>query len=169
MKNLMQLLALVFFTVAMSLTSSASTVLCQTGPVTVAGKGTTFETIYSCAIAAKAVATGKSIRVTALVFGDGSAIASEVFMNGQAVLGAEPNSTLAYSFYQFIIVNTGATTGSLTGLVPGSSPNTIQPLGMQSVSPATLPWASGWTLEISVATNAGSNTFGTSFTVELLD
>jgi hypothetical protein len=169
MKSLMHLLAVVLFTAAVGLTSSASTLLCQTGPVTLAGKGTTFETIYSCAIPAKAVATGKSIRVTALVFGDGSAIASQVFMNGHSVLGAEPNSTLAYSFYQFIIVNTGATTGSLTGLVPGSSPNTTQPFGMQSVSPATLPWASGWTLEVSVATNAGFNTFGTSFTVELLD
>jgi hypothetical protein len=70
--------------------------------------------------------------------------------------------------WEFIIVNTGSTTGSLSGLVPGSTNNSVQAVGYTTVAPATLPWATGWTIEIGFQSNYIA-AYGETFAVEILN
>lgn len=160
-----RVVALAFFAVIASMGSSASTLLCQTGPVTLTGSGSEV-TLYSCAIPANAVPVSKSIRVTTLVSSPG-AVLSIITLNGHDLADEEPPS--GGSFWQFTLANNGGTTGSMAGLRPGSSTNTLGPLGFQSVSPAVLPWTTGWTLQIRVFADIGVQIEGCLFTVEILD
>lgn len=92
---------------------------------------------------------------------------SEIILNGTTLTDQEPPA--GGQTWDFVIANTGSTTGSMSGIRPGSSENTVAPIGYQSVSPATLPWASGWTLELAVYADTGVKEEGCSFTVEILD
>jgi hypothetical protein len=55
------------------------------------------------------------------------------------------------------------------GLMPGSASFAVQSFGAGSVSPATLPWASGWTLQILVSSAPGTTASGDLFTIEIID
>lgn len=146
-------------------TSSASSLLCQSGPVTLTGNQNT-QSMYTCAIPANAVPTGKSIRVT-VNLASPSQMLSEIILNGTTLTDEQPPA--GGQTWDFVIVNTGGTTGSLSGIRPGSAQNTLGPLGFQSVSPAILPWTSGWTLKIGVIASVGIKEEGSSFTVEILN
>jgi len=166
MKRSMRLLAAMFFIAAMSSSSFAYRLLCQTGPITKVATSTV-QTIYSCAIPANAVATNKSIRVTMNLVADGQ------FWCGLVLNGAntyQPFTTPTGSnHWDMIIVNTGSTTGSLGGLLPeNNTQGTVGALAAQSVSPATLPWASGWTLAFTVLSPTTTTMYGATFTVEIL-
>jgi hypothetical protein len=159
------LAGLTFFAALATATGSASTLLCQTGPVTLTGSDADV-TLYTCAIPANAVATGKSIRVTASLDSSGE-VASYVVLNGYDAFSAEPPD--GPSFWQFTIANTGSTTGSFAGIRPETTYSSLGSFGGQTVSPATLPWSTGWTLEIQVFADTGVPIDGDLFTVEILD
>jgi hypothetical protein len=122
--------------------------------------------MYTCTIPANAVPSGKSIRVT-VALGSSGAVLSDLVLNGTGTYDAEPPSGL--SFWQFTIANNGGTTGSIAGFKPTSAVSQVAPFASQSVSPATLPWASGWTLQIDVLADTGVTADGDLFTVEILD
>jgi hypothetical protein len=152
MKSIIRILAFAaFLTSVSSVRSLASTLLCQTGPVNVAGSGSLVP-MYTCAIPANAVPSGKSIRVT-VALGSIGAVLSDLVLNGTETYDAEPPSGL--SFWQFTIANTGGTTGSMAGFKPTNAASQVAPFASQNASPATLPWASGWTLRIEVLSDTG--------------
>lgn len=165
MKGLTKLFfAVTFLALATCLNSSASSLLCQSGPVTLTGN-LSLVTIYSCAIPANAVASGQSIRVTAAL-GSGGSMLSDLILNGYELTDANPPSGV--SQWEFEVLNTGSNTGSLGGLMPGASAYTVKPFGYQNV-PVSLPWSSGWTLQIAVWADSGVKELGFGFTVEVLN
>jgi hypothetical protein len=143
--------ALIFLACLAAANSFASTLLCQSGPVTFTGN-LADQSMYTCAIPANAVPTGKAIRVTVTV-SSGGEMTSGLILNGTNLTDAEPPA--GAQTWDFVIMNTGSTTGSLSGITPGASENTLRPPGFQSLSPATVPWASGWTLELWVFADTG--------------
>lgn len=69
--------------------------------------------------------------------------------------------------WSFTITNTGGTGWSIGGFVTLGSSFFV--FGPQNCNPATVPWSSGWTLEIGVAAPTGTVVvFGDTFTVEIL-
>jgi hypothetical protein len=82
------LAALTFLTSLAAANSFASTLLCQKGPVTFTGNQAT-QSMYTCAIPANAVPTGKAIRVTATVASSGEMI-SGIVLNGTNLTNQEP-------------------------------------------------------------------------------
>lgn len=165
MKHLLRSFAAVIFVlVGLSLNSSASSLLCQTGPVTINGSAQ-LVTMYTCAIPANAVASGKSLRITASLWSS-SLVNSYIILNGTGVLSAAPAS--GAHIYQFVLARTGTTTGSMGGLMPGASVNTFAPVAIANTG-VTLPWGTGWTLQVQVSANTGVTVFGDLFTVEILN
>jgi hypothetical protein len=66
------------------------------------------------------------------------------------------------------MMNTGGTAFSISGVnvIPGSE----YIYGSQNVTHPTIPWTSGWVLEIGVASRSGTVTVnGDSFLVEIMD
>jgi hypothetical protein len=158
--------AAALFALMASSSAFASTLLCQTGPVTLTGNNNNIQSIYTCAIPANSVPTGKSIRLTVTLSSPGQIITG-IVLNGTTLTDIQ--TPVGGQTWDFVLMHTGSTTGSIAGIRPGSSQNTLAPVGYQSVSPATLPWASGWTLEVFVQAATGVIEEGCSFTVEILD
>lgn len=99
---------LAFFTVAMSLNSFGSSVLCQSLPVAVSTNNV-YRTLFTCAIPANGVGIGKSLRVTVNLHSVTGApgVGSLLEFNGNEVDSTSTPSQLAEQNWNFIVANTG--------------------------------------------------------------
>jgi hypothetical protein len=79
---------LAFLTVGMSLNSFAYSVLCQSLPVSVSTNNV-FKPLFTCAIPANAVPTGKALRITSNLHSASAAVDGAVFFNGSLVADLE--------------------------------------------------------------------------------
>ena len=167
MKNVIRLLAAVtFFTVVMSLNSFGYSVLCHSLPTSVA-VGATIEPLFTCAIPANAVAVGSSLRLTANLHPTNHSSNSYVVFNGNAALSGSALMTVEEN-WSITITNTGGTGVSFGGVFSNASAF-VYVWGPQETDAVTVPWSSGWTLEIGVSSNGSVIVHGDTFTVEILD
>jgi hypothetical protein len=158
--------ATILFMVAGSLNGFGYSVLCQSLPASVVANDV-LKPLFSCAIPANAVASGKSIRVTANLHATTSGtLTSHITLNGSI---ADANSSTAQNeetSWSFIVTNTGGTGCQIGGTTTvGSDAGAFGPGQTGTV---TVPWTSGWTLEIEVSTGTGTAE-GDTFVVEILD
>ncbi len=173
MKAMRLFAAITFFTLAMNLHSFGYSVLCQSLPKS-QSVSDVFHPLFTCAIPANAVATGKSIRVTVYLHQvplNNISLDSSLYLNGTAVgLGGATLDNEEQSL-TYTITNTGGTGWSIGG-VQMNGASSYAAVGTQNCAtiPA-LPWSTGWTLGIWVAwSNSGTTTvLGDIFTVEILD
>jgi hypothetical protein len=172
MKSLTRFLAaVIFLTVVMSLSSSASSLLCSASPTAKLTDNGSYQVIYTCTIAANTVATNKAIRFT---FGIGAQSANdgdyEMYFNGVAIGGG--GITLEQNYFQLMIMNTGSTAGEILGIVPNPDATSyaggggIEDGGGSSLS--GLKWSGAQTLVIQVYPLTGW-VQGQMFIVELVD
>jgi hypothetical protein len=167
MKIASRVAAIAFLLVLAGSTQSfAYEVLCQSLPVT---KTVTdvITPMFTCAIPANAVAEGKSLRVTSTMHsGSQGELLESLLLNGADAAYAYVTEDGQAMGLSFIITNTGGTTEVIGG-------QSFYPAGTASYSGsanATIPWTSGWTLEISANASSGSVTAdGDTFVVEILD
>jgi hypothetical protein len=163
-------LAAWFLAATLTTSSFASTLLCQSGPKTVSGQGNgTIFTVWYCDIPANAVPLGKSLRVT-IDLGTGGEVGDYITLNGTIVASlSSPTTGDATRHWEFILQDTGSTTGAIAGLEPLQGElAAVVPFGNQSVI-ATLPWSTGWTLEYQAQAAETVTLYGVSFIVEILD
>ena len=159
-----------FFAAASALSSSAYSVVCSQGPTSqITGNGSN-QLIYSCTIPANKIATDRSIRITANVVTTGGApgVNGTVLLNGVTLVTVGVDSPDMY--WQFTIMNTGATTGYFAGIFPYY--NSSEPF--VNITPAAdslsgLSWASAQTLEIEFDASSAYTATGTTFIVEAID
>lgn len=138
--------------------------LCQSVPKSFTATAE-YTLLFSCAIPANAVPTGKSLRVTTFFHGSSAELNSLLYLNGVEARGTsgEENDEQGYSF---TLINTGGTGFSIGGTqlsfeaeIGGIGPQTL-------TSVPAIPWTTGWTLAVYVA---GSGTaVGDTFIVEII-
>jgi hypothetical protein len=165
MKRSIRLVAAVmFFGAVMSLNSFGYSILCQSAPKSFTTSAT-IQPMFTCAIPANAVPTGKSLRLTAYLHpgsGPSGNTISSLWLNGTDITftyGTAPEQT-----FNVIISNAGGTSWLLAGTLcnEGTSCSSTFYQG------TSLPWSSGWTLEIGVD-GPGNIAYGDVFIVEILD
>jgi hypothetical protein len=166
MKTIRLLAAVIFLMVAMSLNSFGYEVLCQSLPTSLTVTDV-ITPIFTCAIPANAAATGKSLRLTSnLHLGSTGELVGGIYLSGSDFANGFATSEGQEMNFSIIITNTGGTGCRAAGTVIGNSSFAVGP---GTGSGLTVPWSSGWNLQVKVDVSSGSVIAdGDTFVVEIL-
>ncbi len=155
MKHWIRIVGLLWlFTAAATLNSFGYSALCQSLPVSVSA-GSLIVPLFTCNIPANAVAQAKSLRVTANLHFINGTVDSYIYFNGGDVTGEGNTPPVANNEqnWTFMVTNIGSTSFSIGGT--SAIVSSIFAFGPQSVLHPSVPWSSGWTLQIKVASRNG--------------
>jgi hypothetical protein len=172
MKKIRLFAALIFFAAAMPLNSFAYEVLCQSAPTSTTVNAT-LKPIFTCAIPANAVATGKALRVTTNLHQTGTgtgSLSSVITLNGSLVISNTVKGEGGALNWSFIVTNAGGTACTVAGTATTGGAGITFAFGPGQTGTVTVPWSSGWTLEIEADSTSGTiPVAGDTFVVEIID